>query len=225
MKKILLSGAMLGLAMLPAKAGTFTADSFTQLAGAVSVTINSPATPANPISVGEIDLHQNSPSADLLVWCLDLQNLLFIPYTFQVTTYTPGLNLPGLPAGGLDASQLRQIASLMNGGLSIGGLGAADDDAATQLAIWRVEYGPSFSTNASGTLLDRMNLELADSVAGGILDCPTCTLTVLSDAVSAPNQAVGFVSNTPIPAAAWLFGTAMVGLVSIARRRRDRAVA
>ena len=79
-------------------------------------------------------------------------------------------------------------------GLTLGGTDALQDDAATQLAIWSVLYGGAFSSNASGALLTRVNLELADSQAGGILDCPTCTLTALTDAISAPNQALGFAS-------------------------------
>ena len=73
------------------------------------------------VRAGEIDLHQNIPAADLLVWCLDLNDILHVPYTFQEHTLGAGQNLPGLPTGGLDGGQIRQIASLMLRGLTLGG--------------------------------------------------------------------------------------------------------
>ena len=110
---------------------------------------------------------------------------------------------------------------------ALGGLDAFDDDAATQLAIWTVEYGAgNFASNASGALLTQLNLELADSVVGGILDCPTCSVTILSDAVNAPNQALGFAS-VPVPgpvAGAGIPGLmGVLGLFGFAwiRRKRD----
>jgi hypothetical protein len=177
------------------------------------------------VSAGEVNLHQNNPALDVLVWCLDVQDNLFVPYTYNVTSYTPGQNLPGLPAGGLDAAQIRQIASLILKGLTLGGADANQDDAATQLAIWRVEYGNAISfSGLSAGLQNRMNLELADSSPGGILDCPTCTLLLFTDDVVAPNQAMATVVNAvPGPVAgAGIPGIIAAGafMVGLARRRR-----
>ena len=224
MKKLLLASAMALAFASPALADTFQADSFSQPNGFQDITVTLGAL-TETVRAGEIDLHQNIPAADLLVWCLDLNDILHTPYTFQEHTLTAGQTLPGLPAGGLDGGQLRQIASLMLRGLTLGGTDALQDDAATQLAIWSVLYGGAFSSNASGALLTRVNLELADSQAGGILDCPTCTLTALTDAINAPNQALGFAS-VPVPgpmAGAGLPGllAACLGIWGLNRRRRN----
>ena len=233
MKKLLLASAMaLAFAspvLSPALADTFQADSFSQPNGFQDVTITLGAL-TETVRAGEIDLHQNIPAADLLVWCLDLNDILHVPYTFQEHTLGAGQNLPGLPTGGLDGSQIRQIASLMLRGLTLGGTDALQDDAATQLAIWSVLYGSDVSfAGLSGALQNRLSLELADSQAGGILDCPTCTLTALTDAINAPNQALGFAS-VPVPgpmAGAGLPGllAACLGLWGLNRRRRNATTA
>ena len=225
MKKLLLASAMALALASPALADTFQADSFSQPNGFQDVTITLGAL-TETVRAGEIDLHQNIPAADLLVWCLDLNDILHTPYTFQEHTLGAGQNLPGLPTGGLDGSQIRQIASLMLRGLTLGGTDALQDDAATQLAIWSTEYGSAISfAGLSGALQNRVNLELADSQVGGILDCPTCTLTALTDAINAPNQALGF-AVIPVPgpmAGAGLPGllAACLGIWGLNRRRRN----
>ena len=225
MKKLLLASAMALALASPALADTFQADSFSQPNGFQDVTITLGAL-TETVRAGEIDLHQNIPAADLLVWCLDLNDILHVPYTFQKHTLGAGQNLPGLPTGGLDGGQIRQIASLMLRGLSLGGTDATQDDAATQLAIWSVLYGSDVSfAGLSGALQNRLSLELADSQVGGILDCPTCTLTALTDAISAPNQALGFAVNAvPGPVVGAGFPgliSACIGLWALQRRRKQ----
>ena len=87
MKKLLLSTAMAVAMVAPASAtGMFQADSFSQPAGFVDVNISSPVNES--VRAGEIDLHNNATMSDLLVWCLDLQDLLFTPYDFVTNTLT-----------------------------------------------------------------------------------------------------------------------------------------
>ena len=228
---LLAAAAVLGFGST-ARADSFQADSFSQPNGAQNVTLTLGPI-SKTVSAGEVDLHQNNPTLDVLVWCLDVKDTLFVPYLYTVNTFTPGQNipaLPGLPAGGLNAGQARQIASLVLRGLSLGGADAGQDDAAVQLAIWSVEYefagGITFSGLSAG-LSTRLALELADSTPGGILDCPTCSIKIFSDDVSAPNQAmVTAVNAVPGPVAgAGIPGIIAAGafMVGLARRRRKTA--
>jgi hypothetical protein len=82
--------------------------------------------------------------------------------TFNRNVYHAGDVVPGLQT--LNASQLRQIASLMLNGLSLGG---ADADAATQLAIWKIEYGGSLTFNSlPSALANAVNQEITNKHGG-----------------------------------------------------------
>ena len=229
MRRLLLATTALLALTGAARADTFTvaAGGISQPNGAENITFTL-GTLTRTVSAGEIQLHQNIPAVDLLVWCLDIRDTLFSPYTYNMQTYTAGSNLPGLPAGGLDASQLRQIASLMYGGLTdMVGPNTVHNDAATQLAIWSVEYGSGITySGLSGGLSGRLAALLIDSANGGLIDCPNCSLTILSDAIEAPNQALGFAS-VPVPGPVMGAGlpglvTACLGLLGFARRRRNK---
>ena len=218
MKRLLYATAAMLALSTPAWSGTYQMDSFTVAPGAQTVQITSPRN--INVSAGDVVLH-SAANGDLTVFCLDLIDNLFAPYTFQTTVYTGG-NLPGLPAGGLSALQIRQIASLIEFGQTVNPDG--DSDAATQLAIWKTEYGASFSdTGLSLSLAAKVAVLLADSANGGLIDCPQCSLVTLSDDVTAPNQVMAFVT-VPVPGpivGAGLPGAlAMFGLGGWAWRRR-----
>lgn len=223
MKRLLATTAMLAALAAPAWADDFFANSFSQPSGFQNVTITSPVNLT--VRAGEINLHSNGPpAADLLVWCLDLNDLLQVPYDFQINTFVAGDSRPGIPS--LNVSQVREIASLMKLGLTVNP--DSDSDAAVQVAIWKTEYGAGFNdTGLSLSLQAKIALLLVDASSGGLIDCPTCSLTVLTDAVNAPNQALGF-AVIPVPApvvGAGLPGllSACVGLWAFAKRRRNRA--
>ena len=218
MKKLLLAATVLCALASGAKADTFTADSVSVLNGQ-ALTIFTPAF-ANT-QAGHIQLHSNATNTNLLVWCLDVFDTINLPYTYQVNTFHAGDVRPGIP--NLTAAQVRQIA-----GLALLGNGLFSD-AVIQLAIWRVEYGGSFTSTASGTLLSNSTLAINDSLVGGILDCANCTLTVLTDAPANPSQAFAFATlAVPGPIA----GAGIPGLVAacgmligFAKRRRQRLAA
>jgi|SRR5215467_7672643 len=151
MKNWLLSSvvAAVGLvAVSGAKADTFTYGSFT-LNGAQPVTITSPV--SQTVFAGQIDLHGAGANAgqDLLVWCLDLlTNLLPGPYTYQIDPLTTAGAGFGNPT--LTTTQITEIGDLMKFGNS----GTDPDLAATQLAIWKIEY-PGFATLGLSSTLQK----------------------------------------------------------------------
>jgi hypothetical protein len=224
MKKFLLpllAGAVI-LAAPVAKADQFVMTNYTVL-GAVNVDLGPPI--SRSVQAGEIEL--TGPGGNLLVWCLDLTDTLLAPYTYNINSFTAGDVRPGLgQLSLLDGNALRQIASLMLNGAGFDPDGLSD--AATQLAIWKIEYGNLFDpTNLSAQLTTDMNAHIAASIIGGILDCPGCTFNVLTDAPNVPNQALGFaVQAVPGPiVGAGLPGllAAFAGLFALNRRRRQNS--
>jgi hypothetical protein len=216
LKAAALAAATVLSTSVAANAGTFLATGFS-VDGGVNVTMTSPV--LQTVQAGQIVL-QGTPGGPLDVWCLDLNDVLTIPYLYNVNTFTAGDVRPGIP--NLSALQVRQIASLMDFGQGI--IGGALANAATQVAIWTAEYGAAFQpVGLDATLQTDVNTLLADTVSGGLFDCPGCTLTVLTDAPPAlQDQAVGFVvpGEVPIPATLPLLASGLGLFGWLARRRR-----
>ena len=208
MKKLLLSTVIaLGITASAAQAETFTMTDFSVIGGQ-NVTFGPPLN--ETVQAGQIAL--TGPNGNLLVWCLDLNDILTKPYTFNVNTFTAGDIRPGLgQLSLLDGNGLRQIASLM-----LNGIGFQDDGlsrAATQLAIWKIEYGALFDPlNLSAQLTADMNAHILASVIGGLIDAPNAILKVLTDAPAVPNQALGFAVINPVPIPA--VGAGLPGIVA-----------
>jgi hypothetical protein len=203
------------MAAIPAKAETYLMTNY-GVTGGVAVAMNAPIN--QNVLAGQINL--TGPDGALDVWCLDLMDHIIKPYLYQVNTYIP--NTPAQNMQTLNALQTRQIASLMFNGIGAGGTFA---EAATQLAIWKVEYGALFNPlGLAGALLNDFNFRMINSLAGGSLDCPNCVLRVLTDAPEIVSQTFGYVvPAVPLPGAVWLFGGGLVGLVALTRRRRKIA--
>ena len=193
-----------------AQADNFTYGSFS-VDGAVGVDIQQPV--QRSVLAGQIVLVGAGINAgqNLDVWCLDLLNTLQGgPYTYQIsplgTTGAGGGNPP------LTAAQITEIGDLMVDGLS------ALDKAAIQLAIWKIEY-PTFATLGvdAGILADEaIDLAAVEGSPFGV------QVTLLHDAPIQPNQALAFAVPTevPLPGAMWLFGTGLVGIMALGRRKR-----
>jgi hypothetical protein len=204
MKRLLYASAAVFAFASPALSNTYDMTSFSLDPGAQTVAVTSPV--GRTVLAGEIALHSTT-QGDLQVWCLDLTDTLLAPYIYQVNTFHAGDIRPGIPI--LTAVQVRAIASLMEFGLTVNP--DANSDAAVQIAIWSEEYGASFGdTGVSAPLAAKVAILLADAQNGGLIDCPTCSLTVLTDAASAPNQALGFAVAVPGP----ILGTGLPGLIT-----------
>ena len=181
--------------------------------------------------MGQIVLHGSGPDAGqtLAAWCLDVYDFLTHSGTYTVgpltTTGSGGSN----PA--LTTTQISEIGSLMLKGNSLVNTGT-NVSAATQLAIWIVEYGASFTFSGVSSSVKTLAQQYVSNVsAGGIWDCPTCTVTLLS---LNGDQNLGYGADlpggrqgtTPLPAALPLFAGGLSGFGMLAwRRKRKAAVA
>ncbi len=181
--------------------------------------------------MGQIVLHGSGANLGqtLDAWCLDVYDFLTHSGTYTVgplTTTGSGGSNPGL-----STTQISEIGSLMLKGNSLIGTGT-NVSAATQLAIWMVEYGASLTFSGVSTSVKNLAKQYVDNVsAGGIWECPTCTVTLLSlngdqNLGVGANLPGGNQGSTPLPAALPLFAGGLSGFGMLAwRRKRKAAVA
>jgi hypothetical protein len=225
MKKFFLAGVAIAslAAALPAKADNFTYTGFSVDPG-VSVTLTDPTLLSTPFtaSVGEITLtgagtFMGQPITSIAAWCVDILTGLNPTGTYNIVPFAgPGSVGNGNPS--VSALQVSEIASLID---AFGG--ALDNNpAATQLAIWRLEYGPglTFSSTSSAGVADiAASITLAaDASSGGSFFDPGAKLALL-DVV--PTDQILAIAATPIPAALPLFAGGL-GLMGWLSRRRKK---
>jgi hypothetical protein len=160
---------------------------------------------------GQIVLNGSGANAgqDILAWCLDI-------YTFLANTGTYGLSsLTTAGSGGsnpsLTATQIGEIGALMlNGDRLINT--SRDVSAATQLAIWKVEYGASFGSDGiSPSVTNLAQTYMNQAGPGGTLGPVPVTL------LSQPgNQHLGGVATTPLPSTWTLLLVGLAGIMFLA---------
>ena len=203
------------LAGLPAaQAASFTYGSYTVVNEQV-ISIQSPTNVSG--GVGEIVLSGSGPNAGqtLLAWCLDIYTYLNNASTYNLGTLTNAGTGGANPT--LTNTQLGEIGALMaNGERLINS--SPNQSAATQLAIWAVEYGlPNFKF--SGLSSDTVNLAISDynNVQPGAVWAP-----VTPDLLSVPgSQTLGGV-ETPLPPTWSMLLAVLVGFGLWVRRNRAR---
>ena len=206
---------------VPAKAGTYTYNGF-NVVGDVAVTITNPI--SETVGAGQIVLHGSGADAgnNLSVWCFDLlDHLQNGPYTYQIDQLTTAGVGQGNPV--LASNQIIAIGDLIEHGLGIDPSNPLRF-AALQVAIWKTIYGAALSLSGESVAMsNEVNTFLADAAPSGSIFDPNVKVFFLHDAPDAPNQVLGFaVQQTPLPAAAWLFGTGLAGLGMLARRQRRK---
>jgi hypothetical protein len=167
---------------------------------------------------GQIVLNGSGANAgqNFLAWCLDI-------YTFLANTGTYGLSsLTTAGSGGsnpsLTTTQIGEIGALMlNGDRLINA--SRDVSAATQLAIWKVEYGASFSSDGiSPSVTSLAQTYINQAGPGGTLGPVPVTL------LSQPgNQHLGGVATTPLPSTWTMLLGGLAGILFLAFPRRRAA--
>jgi hypothetical protein len=217
--------ALLLLGTSAAKADNFTYTG-TSINPGISVTLTDPTLLNTPFqaSVGEITLTGNGTFmgqsiTSIAAWCVDILTGLNPTGTYNIVPFAgPGSVGNGNPS--VSALQVSEIASLID---AFGG--ALDNNpAATQLAIWRLEYGPglTFSSSSTAGVADiAASITLAaDASSGGVFFDPTAKLKLL-DVV--PTDQILAVAATPLPAALPLFagGLGLMGWLSRRRKKQN----
>ncbi len=204
--KLLLTASLLALAT-PAFAGPITVTGV-QTDRTEVITVNSPLPSPLTANVGRLKL--TTSAGDLFAWCIDLfheistgggQNLAYT--TGPVTT-----NNNGTPLTTLQKHEIAGLIAYGNGLLSTAA-GTTSDSAATQLAIWSVEYPTfSFSGASAATSAETASLlALAPSLAGS------------AGALIALNGTQGLAFEVDAPPSAALLLGALPALAWLRRRR------
>ena len=226
MKKILLAGTILAAVGATAAKADYLATSYSVYGQAVQ--LDTPD--AINALAGRVTF--SGPSGDVAVWCMDVNDILYVPYDFQISAASPiNLPKPGIP-GGITLGQLLTIDNLVFSGNS-----AIDDHGASagvsaeyQVAIWQTEYGNTFTYTASAGFKNAVaSLIDANDNGSPLFNPATVHFSWYSDAVEAPNQTMisqvgSDPFSTPEPST-WIMGAmgfAFMGALAAFKRKSSR---
>ena len=209
-----------------AHATTFQYDSYSTI-NAQTINVLSPTVGYG--EMGQLILNGAGPNSGqtLPAWCLDVSVYLTTSGTYTLgplTTAGAGGSNPALTTG-----QISEIGSLMLNGLS----SDTNSSAATQLAIWMLEYGSEFSYSGVSSAVTALALTYESNVMpGGEWYCPNCTVTLLSSLgdqslgyALLPTEGGGTLPAVPLPATLPLFATGLGALGLLGWRRKQKATA
>jgi hypothetical protein len=217
-------GRRLSLSLLAFLAGGEIAHADTYSYSGYSVTNQQFIQINTPLSVagysGQIAFSGSGPNAgvDIMAWCLDIFTDLRGSGTYSVGSLTTAGSGGANPS--LTMTQIGEIGALMvNGSALIHS--AYDVSAATQLAIWQVEYGAAFTFQGVSSSVVNLAQQFLNEVAPGGTLGPVYTIKLLTG-MGPGNQAQGF-AVTPLPST-WtmmLIGLAGFGFVGYRGMRRS----
>ena len=193
--------------------------------------------------MGQIDLNGSAPSSagvTINAWCLDVYTTLLGngaggagPFTYNISQLTPLTLAIGFgtsdasPIGQLTATQIADIGGLIQYGNN--NVSQSNVSAATQLAIWEIEYGQYFQfTGVSTATQNQATLEISE--LGGTIGLDS-NVALLIAVTGETNQTLAYDFNppdppnvaTPLPATLPLFATGIGGLGLLGWRRKRKA--
>jgi hypothetical protein len=222
MKKLLLTTALLGaVGATTAKADTYLMTGYSDYG--VAVQLNSP----NSIDALAGQVTFTGPAGTINVWCMDVLDLLYTPYLFQISpAELASLPKPGVP-NVLSQADLDTIKNLVfEGNAAIAGGASQGVSAEYQVAIWQTEYGAAFNYTAGAGFVAGVNALIASADGGTPLYPNTTGFLWLSDAVNAPNQTMieeldgGRGLPTPEPSTWVMMGGGFALLAGLGLRKR-----
>jgi hypothetical protein len=167
----------------------------------------------------------NSPAGDFIGFCLDLGQFVDSPVLYKVQDLTdapvPGTKITAAKAtdlaklvGGVLAGSFNNVATILDSNLKA---------SAFQLAVWEIvnETGGTYDS-AAGSFIkgDGTVQTLANTYLSSIVGA-----TAASGLFALTNDGKQdfMVQVVPIPAAAWLLGSGLLGLFGLARRKQVAA--
>jgi hypothetical protein len=150
---------------------------------------------------------------NILAWCLDIYTYLTRSGSYSVGSLTTAGSGGSNPS--LTNIQIGEIGALMRNGNALINT-SRDVSAATQLAIWEVEYGPGFHFSGLGSGVTSLAQKYIGEVGPGGTLGPVPVLLL-----SQPHSQTLGVAATPLPST-WtmmLIGLASLGFLAYPRRR------
>jgi len=120
----------------------------------------------------------------------------------------------------------------VEGTLNIGGAIDSDGDGKAEKFTVTANLAGPVASSADGTLwgFDTSEIvcsDLINTLTGGCTDAEVVYLNLLEaigpDVGTKISTAGRALTSVPVPAAAWLFGSGLLGLIAVSRRRGDRA--
>ncbi len=181
---------------------------------------------------GPLLTYNTQTQSDLFVsFCIDLADGIGVPSNDNVWDVVSLNDAPDPSAGPMNA-RAADLEKLLGGAITTGSLNdalllSATDAAALQIAVWEVVHESSESYNVASGLVRFQN------AAEGVLAQATTYLTGISTAkgmvglkgLTSPDRQDFVGQVVPIPAAAWLFGSALMGTIALGRRKQKKELA
>jgi hypothetical protein len=203
------------------------------------------ATKAGPTTAGLFKFTQTGGTIDVLPvndkqyvsFCIDLEDGISAgTYTWDVVSLAAA---PDPNSGPMKAAKANDLAKLLGGVLGANLIDAKtilnsdEKKAALQMAVWEVVFESATTYNVTDGNAkftdDNYNVvvsgleALANTYLGGIANATAMQglrgLTSPAVGISGVETQDFVVQVVPIPAAAWLFGSALMGVVALGRRR------
>lgn len=216
------AAAIAAMMAMPAMAGTINVSKAgSNIWGIYGHRVANPSNLGSNVYAGTFALNSPGMGGDFLAWCLDLNDELTLPSSYETTTS---------PFDYHDISaKVADIQSLFD--TSYSGLDMTDNDtsAAWQQALWEIVYEDSGTYDvASGNFTVTTN-GTANGFANGYLAALTGSTTGSYDLTfldgGKDNQDLVTVSAVPLPASGLMLIGALAGLGLLGATRRRAAVA
>ena len=182
------------------------------------------------VNAGGFHVTDTISTNNFVAWCVDLLDTLTTPNLGLYTTTTAPFSDPWSIS-----SATQTVIKMLFDTSYVNALTSAVNSAAFQLALWEIVYEVPNNTNTYN--VSSGNGQFYTTTSGAVANAANAMLANLNgpavknfDVTYWQSNIVGrqdlvTVSEVPLPAAVWLFGSGLVGLGILSRKRRKAAEA